>query len=206
MQIIAGFVISLIVSFSGSYLVIKESMPTSPTPTDLPAPSPAQVLAESTEAPAPSITSTPSPEPTKTSTPTPSPTAIPTATSTATAAPTELPSPTPSATPSGPTTTPDVWSPGNLEPWFSQYAGQYGVDKNALERIANCESHFNPNATSPNGAYVGLFQFSAATWSNYRSQMGLDPNPDLRTNAEESIRTGAFMVSKRGTAPWPSCV
>ena len=91
-----------------------------------------------------------------------------------------------------------------MEHWFAQYAGQYGVDKNMLERIANCESHFNPAAK--NGDYLGLFQFATSTWINYRTQMGTDTNPDLRTNAEESIKTGAFLVSKRGSTPWPSCV
>jgi soluble lytic murein transglycosylase-like protein len=80
----------------------------------------------------------------------------------------------------------------------------YGVDKNVLERIANCESHFNSNAI--NGPYVGMFQFSPSTWSNYRIQMGSDPSPTLRTNPEESIKTGAFVVSKRGDAPWPACI
>lgn len=135
----------------------------------------------------------------------PTPTVKPTTTPTLKPTPTPTPVPVPTVTPvPEPTSTPDVWSPANLEPWFAQYAGQYGVDKNALERIANCESHFNSNAS--NGDYLGMFQFSTSTWINYRNQMGMDPNPALRTNPEEAIRTGAFMMSKRGTAPWPSCV
>lgn len=104
----------------------------------------------------------------------------------------------------GPTPTPDVWAPPEYEPWFAQYAGQYGVDKNMLERLANCESHFNVNAQ--NGANVGMFQFTPGTWDKYRKLMGLDPNPDLRVNAEESIKTAAFLLQQRGPAPWPSCL
>ena len=130
---------------------------------------------ETTESPRPTLSPIPSPDPT----------------------PTLLPTPVP-------TPTPDVWSPSDMEPWFSQYAGQYGVDKNILERLANCESHFNPNAVS--GNYVGMFQFSASTWSNYRAEMGFDPNPDLRTNAEESIRTAAYAVLHKGVNPWPRCL
>lgn len=110
-----------------------------------------------------------------------------------------VPTPTPIPTP-----TPDVWSPPDLEPLFSRYAGQYGVDQNVLERIANCESHFNPNARS--GDYLGMFQFSTNTWINYRQKIGADANPDLRTSSEESIKTAAYLVSIRGTSPWPACL
>ena len=130
-------------------------------------------------------TSTPSPSPKPTNTFMPTPTPVPTL-------------------PPAPTPTPDVWSPPDMEPWFSQYAGQYGVDKNILERLANCESHFNPNAVS--GIYAGMFQFSAQTWSNYRTEMGFDPSPDLRTNTEESIRTAAYAVLHKGVTPWPRCL
>ncbi len=112
---------------------------------------------------------------------------------------------TPTSTPIGtPGPTPDVWSPQAMEPLFAQYAGMYGADKNLLERIANCESHFNPNAE--NGPYLGMFQFNASTWSNNRSLMGMDPDPGLRTDIEESIRTAAFLVSRAGDAPWPACI
>lgn len=137
----------------------------------------------------------------KTETTTPSPTIKPTekpkVATTKAPVSTETPIPVP-------TSTPDVWSPSDIEHLFEQYAGQYGVDKNILERIANCESHFNPN--SRNGDYLGMFQFSASTWQNYRMKMGLDANLDLRTNTEESIRTAAFVVQQRGVAPWPSCL
>ena len=145
-----------------------------------------------------------SPEPeeiTPTPTPTPTPTISPKPTATPTPEPTSTPDPTPTPVP---TPTPDVWSPPDIEPWFSQYASEFGVDKNVLERLANCESHFNPNAV--NGGYLGMFQFSAKTWSDYSVEMGLDPNPALRSNTEESIRTAAYVVQQRGVAPWPSCL
>lgn len=138
-----------------------------------------------------------------------SPTPIPTNTLSPSATPapvitfTPTPMPIPTDTPE-PTPTPDVWSPPDMEPIFSRFAGQYGVDKNILERLANCESHFNPEAR--NGDYVGMFQFSTHTWSDIRVQIGEDPNPDLRTNIDASIQTAAYLVSQRGTAPWPACL
>jgi len=135
-------------------------------------------------------TPTPSPEPTIEPTETPEPTPV----------PTETPTPVPTATP-------DVWSPPEYEPWFAQYAGQYGVDKNELERISQCESQNKPDIVSRNGLYVGLFQFSASTWESYRKLMGLDPNPGLRTNPEESIKTAAYVIQQtKGTSPWPVCL
>ncbi|QQG47335.1 MAG: transglycosylase SLT domain-containing protein [Candidatus Woesebacteria bacterium] len=135
---------------------------------------------------------TDSPNPTPTESPTPAPTPFP-----------EAPAPTPTIPPA-PTPTPDVWSPPAISPVIQRYAQVYNVDSNLLERIANCESHFNPNAQ--NGDYLGMFQFSTNTWISTRNQMAFDANPILRTNIEESIRTAAYLVSKRGTEPWPLCL
>lgn len=151
------------------------------------------------QTPAPTVTPTALATPTSTPTPEVSLTPKPTPTLSPTAKPTVIPTVNPV-----PTATPDVWSPPEMDPLFAQFAGQYGVDKNALERIAVCESHFNPNAA--NGDYLGMFQFSTSTWQNYRSQLGMDINPVLRTDITESIRTAAFMLSKRGTSAWPACI
>jgi len=115
----------------------------------------------------------------------------------------ETPLPTLTSTPN-PTPTPDVWAPPAMESAFSSYAGQYGVDKNILERLANCESHFNPNAK--NGIYLGMFQFSPNTWVANRQAIGADTNLDLRSNIDESIKTAAYLLSHRGTDPWPNCL
>ncbi len=139
------------------------------------------VLAVAEEATTPRPTESPTPAP-----PTPAP---------STPSPTASPEPTP---------TPDVWSPPAIEPIFANYAGMYSVDKNILERLANCESHFNENAQ--NGDYLGMFQFSTSTWMSYRMRMGLDANPDLRTNIEESIKTAAYVIQQQGVSPWPSCL
>lgn len=149
------------------------------------------------------IESTPSPKPTKTPTPKPSPTNTPTPKPTI--VPTPEPTPTPDPTPTPvPTPTPDVWSPPDMEPTFARYAGQYGIDKNILERLANCESHFNIN--SINGDYVGMFQFGSNTWISTRQQMGEDSNLALRSDIDASIKTAAYLISVRGASPWPSCL
>lgn len=138
-----------------------------------------------------------------------SPTLTPTPSSKPTLAPTikPKPKPMPTLTPTpylDPTPTPDVWSPPQMTNLFTQYANVYNVDQNILERLANCESHFNPDAK--NGDYLGIFQFSVSLWQSYRQKLGMDANPDLRRNIEESIRTAAFVLSQRGTSPWPSCL
>jgi hypothetical protein len=190
MKIATGFLVGFIIGFASF-------MKLAPKPKEIKT----EVLAVATQSPEPTET----PEPTVTPSPTPLPTQTPIPTLVPTDTPTPFPTVPPVPTPTPlPTPTPDVWSPPDIEPIMARYAGQYGVDKNVLERIANCESHFNPN--SVNGDYAGMFQFSTNTWINARLQIGFDPNPALRTNIEESIRTAAYLVSLRGTEPWPACL
>jgi hypothetical protein len=127
-------------------------------------------------------------------TPTPTPTNTPT--------PTPTNTPTPTATPM-PTSPPPVAAPVDLESLFSRYADEYHVDKELLKRIAKCESSFNSEAA--NGDYVGMFQFASGSWSTIRARMGMDQNPDLRKNSEETIKTAAYHIANGGQNAWPSC-
>ncbi|OGH13927.1 MAG: hypothetical protein A2687_03720 [Candidatus Levybacteria bacterium RIFCSPHIGHO2_01_FULL_38_26] len=131
----------------------------------------------------PTPTSTPSPTPTPTSTPTP---ILPT--------PTEEPTPTP---------IPVIEAPANLEELFTKYSNEYSVDREHMKRIAHCESGLNPGAAT--SLYGGLYQFSQSLWISTRTRMGHDNNPDLRFNAEEAIRTAAFMISQNHLGIWPNC-
>lgn len=155
---------------------------------------------------------TPTPTPTLIPTPTASnaaeaPTPIPTATPTATPRPTATASnaayaPTPSPTPT-PKPTPIPETATQLDEWFTKYSNHYSIDRQKFWNIAVCESGLRPNAT--NGIYGGLFQFSPATWKSTRAAMQMDPNPDLRFNAEEAIKTAAFKTSVSGLGSWPNC-
>ncbi len=181
MKIVAWFLIGFAVGFFGFSIFLNSKKEGKKT-----------ILAAYVQI-TPTPTPTESPSPTPTESPTPIPTPVPT------------PTPTPTPTiPPVPTSTPDVWSPPAIAPIIARYAQVYNVDPNVLERIANCESHFNSNAQ--NGDYLGMFQFSTNTWISTRNQMAFDANPILRTNIEESIRTAAYLVSKRGTDPWPRCL
>lgn len=86
---------------------------------------------------------------------------------------------------------------------IQKYADQYGVDANIMKIIANCESGFRQEAV--NGNFGGMYQFLASTWSSNRKAMGLDPNPNLRFNGEEAIKTAAFKMGRDGYGAWPSC-
>lgn len=131
------------------------------------------------------------PLPTATSTPVPMPTA------------TSVPLPTPTAFPS-PVQKNIQSAPGDLESLFQKYSDEYIVDRELLKSIAACESGFNAGADT--GLYAGMFQFAEQTWVSVRSQMGLDGNPELRKNAEESIRTAAYMVSRGRQSAWANCL
>lgn len=142
------------------------------------------------------------PTPTPTLVPTPTPTPIPTATPTT--KPTATPTPKPTTTPSPtPTPTPIPVTAAQLDEWFTKYSNHYSIDRQKFWNIAVCESGLRPSAT--NGIYGGLFQFSPATWKSTRAAMQMDPNPDLRFNAEEAIKTAAFKTSVSGLASWPNC-
>jgi len=121
-------------------------------------------------------------------------------TSTLTPTPTVIPTPT--AVPS-PTSTPAIILPEDLDKLFTKYSDEYSVDKELLKRIANCESSLNPNAST--SRYAGLFQFAEPIWIQTRTLMGQSPDVNLRFNAEESIRTAAFMISQGHLGIWPNC-
>lgn len=140
--------------------------------------------------PTPTLLPTPTPRPTATPTPTPTPTPLPTST----------PTPFPTATP---TPTPIPVSGGDLDGWFERYAKEYGIERMKLFALAACESMLKTNAV--NGDYVGLFQFSSSTWKATRQALGADPDPILRMNPEQAIKTAAYKISVSGFSPWPGC-
>lgn len=87
--------------------------------------------------------------------------------------------------------------------YIIKYAQEYEVNVEMMIKIAECESGYNENAV--NGPFAGIYQFLASTWTSNRNAMGLDPNPDLRFNAEEAARTAAFKMSRDGFGAWPAC-
>jgi len=117
---------------------------------------------------------------------TPSPTASPTAT------------PTPSVVPENP------FASEEIQGFFEEYSNKYGVDIHYLRHVAVCESGFNPLATYH--IYAGLFQFDPATWKSFREIMNEDPDPDLRFNAKEAVKTAAYLFSIGKSSLWPNCV
>lgn len=83
------------------------------------------------------------------------------------------------------------------------YAGQYNADPAKMIAIAHCESGLRANAV--NGPFAGAYQFLASTWQSNRRAMGLDPDPGLRYNIEEAIKTAAFKMGRDGYGAWPVC-
>lgn len=93
--------------------------------------------------------------------------------------------------------------PSDKTPLYQQYGAVYGVDPVIMQKIASCES--GERAEANNGPYGGMFQFATATWVSNRKAMGEDPNPVLRFNAEEAVKTAAFKMSRDGYGAWPAC-
>jgi len=150
-----------------------------------------------TETPSPSLTPSDTPTPIPSETITQTPTITPTPTLIITITPTDSITPTPTMKP--------ITAPVNLDSLFSKYADQYHVDIQLLKKIAKCESNFNTNAVGPKGLYLGMFQFGDGSWQSIRKQMGQDPNPSLRTSAEEAIKTASYAISLGRASMWPNC-
>ncbi len=132
--------------------------------------------------PSPSLPPPPSPKPSPITPPSPSLT----------------PTPSPSSSPQ------PQFSPEEIHNFFVSFSNEYHLDVNILRHIAVCESGFNPQAQ--NLSYAGLFQFSQNTWTHYRNLQNLDPNPDLRLNAKEAIKTASYVLSINQAYIWPNCV
>ncbi len=196
-----------VVTLTFTLFSLSSFLTTQPSPlaTPLPQESDLSVTQELNEYVPPTLTPTPSPSPhisSKEATPTQivenksneteiTPTSIPLITAT--------PTPSQQVTP-----TPTIPAPSDIDSFFDKYSIEYTIDKELLKKIARCESGFNPVAE--NGEYKGMFQFASSSWSSARNQLGLDPNPDLRTNAEEAIRTASFMIAKGQQNAWKNCL
>jgi hypothetical protein len=81
---------------------------------------------------------------------------------------------------------------------FAQLPG--GVSIGTLEAIAACESGGDPEAVSPDGTYMGLFQFDQGTWES----VGGSGSPTEAPVAEQEYRA-ALLYSESGSSPWPVC-
>lgn len=90
-----------------------------------------------------------------------------------------------------------------FELMFNAYGNYYGVNPKQLRHLALCETRFRPHVT--NGRHAGLYQYNPTTWSATRERMGLDPNPDLRFDAEEAIKTTAYKIAREGSGAWVVC-
>jgi hypothetical protein len=75
-----------------------------------------------------------------------------------------------------------------------------GVSMATLESIASCESGGDPEAVSPDGSYMGLYQFDQGTWES----VGGTGSPTEASAAEQSYRA-ALLYSESGSSPWPIC-
>ncbi len=61
--------------------------------------------------------------------------------------------------------------------YIAEAATEYGQSKQAMVRVARCESMLNPCALNGDGPYYGLFQYLKSTWRStpYGDQDIYDP-------------------------------
>ena len=70
----------------------------------------------------------------------------------------------------------------------------------ALQAIAACESHDNPQAVGGGGAFRGKYQFDYGTWAS----VGGHGDPAAAPESEQD-RRAAMLYAREGTTPWPVC-
>jgi hypothetical protein len=51
-----------------------------------------------------------------------------------------------------------------------------------------------------------MFQFLEQTWITARTRMGENTDSSLRKNAEESIKTAAYVIGNGGAHAWSGCL
>jgi len=68
------------------------------------------------------------------------------------------------------------------------------------KQIAMCESSMNPQAISPSGKYMGLFQFSQASWE-FVGQQGKPHDASWQTQYAAARALHAI----QGWKAWPTC-
>lgn len=82
--------------------------------------------------------------------------------------------------------------------YIQEYAAEFGVDPNLLDRIARCESGYRSNARNRNSTASGVFQFIRGTWNTtIEGQAGMSPF-DARAN----VRAAARKISEGGLRAW----
>jgi hypothetical protein len=169
-------------------------------------PAPVVVSVALRPTPAPSVTPAATAAPAVAPSPTAGP-ATPKATVRATPAPTAKPRPTPPPTPRPtppptprptPAPTPGTYSRSQVE---SQIRAAWQGDDDKAVAVADCESGLNPQASSPSGVNLGLWQMTRSTWQAYGG-----PGDDPR-NSSPYVQTQVAwrLFSARGWSPWPGC-
>jgi hypothetical protein len=61
--------------------------------------------------------------------------------------------------------------------YITKAAKKYGQSRQAMERVARCESNLDPCAVNKSGPYYGLYQFLKSTWKTtpYGNKSIFDP-------------------------------
>lgn len=83
-------------------------------------------------------------------------------------------------------------------------AQRYGVDPQALVRIAEIESGLNPGARNPNSSAGGLFQFIDSTASQYGLADRFNPEQAADAAARLARDNSQFLQGRLGRAPSPA--
>lgn len=96
-------------------------------------------------------------------------------------------------------------TPPTVFDFISEAAQTWDVNYNWLYRTAKCETGgtFDPNISSRNGLYHGMFQYSWRTWNWMSAQAGWEGYSPYDPQAAAHVTAWAFRNGHRNH--WPVC-
>lgn len=95
----------------------------------------------------------------------------------------------------------EVYEP-SIDGMIEFYASKYKVDADEMRCTIKNESGFRKQAKNGTSTASGLGQYIIGTWKSWRTKMGENADPDLRFDAEESIKTMAWAFSRGYQPHW----
>lgn len=76
----------------------------------------------------------------------------------------------------------------------------HAIHPDKFDKLAECESHKNAQAVSPDSRYYGAFQFDLTTWQ----ELGMLGSPtEYSYKAQKDA--AKVLYRQRGWQPWPTC-
>jgi soluble lytic murein transglycosylase-like protein len=90
---------------------------------------------------------------------------------------------------------------GDVPGMIRSAAARWGVDAGRMDRIAKCESRYDPRATSK-GGHRGIFQFDGPTWRGRAGWAGVSTDFAVAYDARANVEVAAATMARGEWSRW----